>query len=801
MKVSYNWLREYVDCELSPAELADLLTMAGLEVEGIEEVGAALKGVVVGEIIAIDPHPQADRLSLCRVQAGGTTYSIVCGARNMRSGDKVALALEGTQLPGGVEIKKTKIRGERSEGMLCSEAELGFSASADGIMILPAHAPGGTPLADFLNIRDTLLEVSLTPNRGDCLSMIGIAREVAALTGKALHVPIPELHEGRNSVEAFVRVSVRDPDLCPRYSARLITGIQIGPSPLWLRTRLERAGVRAINSVVDVTNYVMLEYGQPLHAFDYDLLEGGEIVVRRAASGEGFVTLDGAERQLDSDTLMICDAARPIAIGGIMGGLNSEIRENTARVLLESAYFTPVGIRRTSTALGLQTESSYRFERGVDPEGVLAASRRAASLIAELAGGEVAQGVIDRYPVPVHRIEITVRLPRANALLGLQLKQEEVEDILRRLNIEIKEHRGDAWKAVPPSYRGDITREIDLIEEIGRLHGYDRIPVETPQMSILPGRQSSQAALIDQVTDTLIGLGFYEVITYSFVSLHSLQSLALPPDDPRLHPLILRNPLAEAQSVMRTTLLPGLLETVGYNLSHANRDIKIFEARAIYCPRAGDKLPEERRVLAGALIGATAGHGWNSPRQEVDFYYAKGCVERILAELHTPLPTFTGSQGTAYVHPGKGAVVQVADKAIGVLGELHPHVAEAFGLPAGVFIFELDLAALSDGYLQAITFTPLPRFPAVARDVAVAVDERITIDELMHIIRGVGSTVIESVEIFDCYQGDPIPAGRKGLAFRIQYRSLERTLTDDEVNGFHQEVLERLAQMPELVIR
>jgi phenylalanyl-tRNA synthetase beta chain len=801
MRVSCSWLREYVDCGLTPAELANLLTMAGLEVEGIEEVGAFLKGIVVGEVISINPHPQADRLSLCRVQAEGKAYSIVCGARNMQAGDKVAVALEGARLPNGIEIKKTKIRGAVSEGMLCSEAELGFSASADGIMILPADAPSGTPLADFLSIRDTLLEVSLTPNRGDCLSMIGIAREVAALTGKALHLPIPELREGQASVEAFVRVSVRDPDLCPRYSARLITDVQIGPSPFWLRTRLERAGVRAINNVVDVTNYVMLEYGQPLHAFDYDLLAQGEIVVKRAAPGERFVTLDGADRQLDKDTLMICDAVRPIAIGGIMGGLNSEIRDNTSRVLLESAYFAPVGIRRTSTGLGLQTESSYRFERGIDPEGVLAASRRAASLIAELTGGETAQGVIDCYPVPVPRPEITVRLPRANELLGLQLGQEEVQDILRRLNIEVKGQKGDVWRVVPPSYRGDITREIDLIEEIGRLYGYHRIPVETPQMSILPEQQRPKPPLIDLVTDILVGLGFYEVITYSFVSPHSLQSLALPSDDVRLQALVLRNPLAESQSVMRTSLLPGLLEAVGYNLSHANRDIKIFEARAIYCPRDGDKLPEERQVLAGALIGAAVGDGWNSPRQEADFYYAKGCVERILSELHSLPPTFVSSKDTPYVHPGKGAVIQIADKAIGVVGELHPRVAETFGLPPGVFIFELDLAALSDGYLQTITFTPLPRFPSIMRDVAVVVDERIAAGELMRVIRGADTRTIESVEIFDCYQGDPIPAGRKGLAFRIQYRSVERTLTDDEVNGFHQKVLDRLAQIPELTIR
>jgi phenylalanyl-tRNA synthetase beta chain len=416
MRVSFNWLKEYVDCELAPAELASLLTMAGLEIEGVEEVGPELKGVVVAQISSISPHPQADRLSFCRVKVNERAYSVVCGARNMKEGDKVALALVGAELPQGVKIKKTTIRGELSEGMMCSEAELGLPSSAEGIMILSPEAPLGTPVADFLNVRDHILEVSLTPNRGDCLSMIGVAREVAALTGKRFHPPTPQLQEGEERVEKFVHVSVRDPDLCPRYSARFITGVQIGPSPLWLRTRLERAGVRSINNVVDVTNYVMLEYGQPLHAFDFDLLEGGEIVVKRAADGEHFVTLDEVERVLNKDTLMICDAIRLVAIGGVMGGLNSEIRGETSRVLLESAYFSPEGIRRTSTALGLQTESSYRFERGIDPEGVLAASLRAIALICQLAGGEVTKGVIDCYPTPLPRSEIRLRLPRVNAL-------------------------------------------------------------------------------------------------------------------------------------------------------------------------------------------------------------------------------------------------------------------------------------------------------------------------------------------------------------------------------------------------
>jgi phenylalanyl-tRNA synthetase beta chain len=801
MRVSFNWLKEYVDCEFAPSELADLLTMAGLEVEGIEEVGSELKGVVVGRIDSLSPHPHADRLSLCRVKVGKESYPIVCGARNMRKGDKVAVALVGVELPGGMKIQKTEIRGEASEGMMCSEAELGLSSSAEGIMILSPEAPIGAPLADVFKIRDHILEVSLTPNRGDCLSMIGVAREVAALSGGNLHLPISHLHEGADRVEDMVRVSVLDPDLCPRYSARFISRVQIGPSPFWLRMRLERAGVRSINNVVDVTNYVMLEYGQPLHAFDFDLLEGGEIVVKRAAEGERFVSLDEVERVLNKDTLMICDAARAVAIGGIMGGLNSEIKEGTSRVLLESAYFSPAGIRRTSMALGLQTESSYRFERGVDPEGVLAASQRATALIAQLAGGDVAQGVIDCYPTPLSRSEIRLRLPKVNTLLGMSLEHKEVKGILKRLHMEVRENKGVEWVVLPPTYRSDITREVDLIEEIGRLKGYDQIPVQTPKMWIRPFRKEKGVKLEKRTKDVLVGLGFYEVITFSFISPQSLEALRLSPGDFRRHPLPLLNSLVEGQSVMRTSLLPGLLETARYNLSHKTRDLKIFESREVYYPNKGEQLPREKRSLAGLAMGAVVEEGWNIPLQEVDFYYIKGCAEQVLAELRTPHPTFIVNEGIPYLHPNKGAALHLDDVVVGTVGELHPEVAEAFELPSGVFIFELDLPTLADRSREEITFIPLPRFPSVARDVAVAVASRMSAGELAEIIKGVDNIYIETVEIFDCYEGDPIPSGRKGLAFRIRYRSPERTLTDEEVNEFHQEVLKRLKKVPGLMIR
>jgi phenylalanyl-tRNA synthetase beta chain len=801
MKVSFNWLKEYVDCGLTPAELADRLTMAGLEVEGVEGKGPELKGVVVAQIVSIAPHPQADRLSLCRVKAGERTYPIVCGARNMKEGDKVALAIAGAELPGAVQIKKTRIRGEPSEGMLCSEAELGLSTSAEEIMILPAEARPGMPVADALNTRDHLLEISVTPNRGDCLSIIGVAREVAALLGTGLHPPALKLREGKQQVEELVRVSILDPDLCPRYSARLITGVQIGPSPFWLRTRLEQAGVRSINNVVDVTNYVMMEYGQPLHAFDFDLLERGEIVVKRAAEGERFVTLDGVERVLKRDTLMICDAVRTVAIGGVMGGLNSEIREDTSRVLLESAYFSPQGIRRTSLALGLQTESSYRFERGIDPAGVLTSSLRAATLIADLAGGEVAKGVIDCYPTPLPCPEIRLRLPRASALLGMSLEQAEVKGILERLQMEVRGNKGTDWIITPPTYRSDITREIDLIEEIGRLTGYDRIPVQVPRMWVMPFRREQVEELEQRARDTLVGLGFFEVITYSFISPQALAALRLSPDDPRLMPLPLLNPLAEAQSVMRTTLLPGLLETARYNLSHESGDLKIFELREVYHPRQGEKLPEERRALAGLVMGAVAKEGWNSTLQQADFYYSKGCIEQLLAEARSPLPTFTREGVPPYLNPGKGAAIRLDGEEIGALGELLPEVAHALELPPGVFIFELDLPRLVKHVREEIAFTPLPRFPSVTRDVAVTIDAGISAAEIMVIIRGVDNRYIESIEVFDYYQGDPIPAGKKGLAFRISYRSLDRTMTDAEVNQFHQEVLDRLQKVPGLAIR
>jgi len=560
--------------------------------------------------------------------------------------------------------------------------------------------------------------------------------------------------------------------------------------------------MRPINNVVDVTNYVMLEYGQPLHAFDFRQLEGGIIRVKRADSGETFVTLDGVPRTMPGDTVMICDGIRSVAIGGIMGGMNSEIEEDTRDVLLESAYFLPEGIRRSSKSLGLQTESAYRFERGVDIDGVVSASVRATGLIVELGGGVIAKGMIDAYPAPVQRSQIHLRRSRIETLLGLTIQDTEIEGILGRLGMETDRESSDVWRVTPASYRSDVTGEIDLVEEIGRVKGYNDIPAVTPKVWMLPVRPRKETLLEYKTKEVLRGLGFCEIITYSFISPRALRALRLPEHDARLRPLVLLNPLSEDQSVMRTTLLPGLLETARYNVSFENRDMKLFELREVFMPTGDGHLPEERRVLAGLVMGVFTGGSWNYPSRRVSFHDVKGCVESLLHELRIPDVTFSSANGwVPYMHPGKSAVIRVDGSDVGGLGELHPEVIGAFDLPEGVYVFEIELPALVSSFDPEAHFSPLPRFPSIVRDVAVVIDEMVTGREIIEVIRGVSTDLMEDVQVFDCYRGDPIPEGRKGLAFRVRYRSSERTLTDAEVNGVHQDVLERLKAIGGLTIR
>ena len=545
MKVSLNWLKDYVEIRMEIKELINLLTMAGLEVGQAISTGEGFDKIVVAEISSIRKHPNADRLSLVEVKSGKEKFSIVCGATNIREGQKVPFALIGARLPDGVEIKRSKIRGEASEGMLCSEIELGLGRDATGIMILPAELSSGVNFGEALGLKDTILDISITPNRPDCLCIIGVAREIAALTHQRVKYPTLLPSDKREEIHQKTSVTLLDPDLCPRYVARMIEGVKIGPSPNWMKNRLEKVGVRSINNVVDVTNFVMMEYGQPLHAFDFELLEEGRIVVRRAQEGEGFVTLDGVKRILDGEMLMICDGVKPVAIAGVMGGLNSEIKEDTKIVLLESAYFNPMGNRRTSKELGLETEAAYRFGRGIDYGGCVAAANRAAQLIQESAGGRVIEGVVDAYPSPIRPRLIRLRVRKIHQILGTEISTKQARIYLEDLELNVRDEDKDILIVTPPSFRGDLEREIDLIEEIVRMDGYEKIPLTLPKGPPSPEERSREFFLERKAIEILLQHGYYEVVTYSFTSPISWDFIGLYPEDPRRKCLQILNPLTE----------------------------------------------------------------------------------------------------------------------------------------------------------------------------------------------------------------------------------------------------------------
>ncbi|MCX5837172.1 MAG: phenylalanine--tRNA ligase subunit beta, partial [Deltaproteobacteria bacterium] len=566
MQVSLKWLKDYVDVDMPPEDLAERLTMTGLEVDSLRRIEPAFSGVRVARIISLRPHPQADQLSLCEVATGDAIYPVVCGATNIRVGDIVPLAQVGATLPGGDVIRSARIRGEVSEGMLCSEEELGIGGDAAGIMILPSDLPLGKELADALDLYDTVLDIGVTPNRSDCLSMVGVAREVAAVTGKDLRYPPSVVAENDEEIRGITSVSIEDPDLCPRYTARVIQNVRIGPSPFWMRRRLEAVGLRSINNIVDVTNFVMMELGQPLHAFDFRFLEEGRIVVRRSRAGEIFVSLDEKERVLRADTLMICDGVKPVAIGGVMGGLNSEIQDDTETILLESAYFNPLSIRRTSRALAMGTDAAFRFERGIDPEGVIRALDRAAGLMAELSGGTVCRGVIDQYPEMVATAkDIPLRLDRIRDILGVAVEEAVVVRILGNLKMTVEPAGEGIFRVTPPTCRVDIAREIDLIEEIARVHGYDRVPATLPAVSVVAGAADGKNTVEARVREIMTGAGYQEVINYSFVSADAVDQLGLLETDERRLQVQIRNPLTEEQAVMRTTLVQSLLSNVRRN--------------------------------------------------------------------------------------------------------------------------------------------------------------------------------------------------------------------------------------------
>lgn len=805
MLVSYNWLQELVPIDVSPEELGHRLTMAGLELAGITRVGANLENIFVAQIEELSPHPHADRLSVCRVTDGTTILNIVCGATNMKAGDKVALARGGTRLPNGAKIKISKIRGVTSEGMLCSEEELTLEEQSAGIMILPPEAELGQDIATALKLKDFVLEIDLTPNRADCLSMVGIAREAAALFNLPLVLPPTRLSvaEDGGAVEQYVHVTIEDPEFCPRYTARYVSNVAIKPSPLWLRRRLELAGIRAINNVVDITNYILLTWGQPMHAFDYSLLDQGRIIVKRASAGECFCTLDGRERILDNETLMICDASKKIAIAGIMGGLNTEIVSSTTTVLLESAYFNPHNIRRTSRKLGLKSESSLRFEKGVDPEAVIPALNHAAQLMVELADGTIARGVIDAYPAPISpQPPIELRPSRAALILGVDISPEEAAGYLDRLTISAEPRDHDTLVAQVPSYRRDLKEEIDLIEEIARLHGYENIPVTLPGMAVFANDEKIPFDQKEVIRSLLAHYGFFEIITYSFIAPTDIQALRLSDDHIMRQCLSLSNPLSQDQSVMRTTLLPGLLLTARHNHYQNIVNLKLFEMGRVFWPDTGSSLPQEKLMLGALLCGRRAQEAWNNPTEEVDYFDAKGVLENILDCLSISSLTFEADTSISYLHPGISARVMVNGDTVGVIGEVHPHVIENFEVSKKIIVFEIDFGKIMNYCcVKEKRLKPLPKFPAVYRDLALIARSDTESKIILETIWRAKAQYLDEVSVFDVYQGEHIPAGGKSLGYRLKFQAPDRSLTDEEVNNYYNRIVSHVTASLDVKLR
>ena len=820
MNVTLNWLKNYIDFEFSPSELADRLTMLGIEVESIKQLGAELEGVVVGSVTSIQPHPNADKLVLCQVDVGETEeLQIVCGAPNAREGMLAPVATIGATLPIGLTIKRAKLRGEVSLGMLCSEKELGLSEDAAGLMELPTDTPLGTSLSEALGLDDVVFELEITPNRPDCLSLIGVAREIRAETGNALKLPQVDFNEDETDIREMTSVTIEAPDLCPRYAARVIRGVKVGQSPAWLQHRLESVGIGIINNIVDITNFVLMEYGQPLHAFDYHKLTENRIVVRRAAAGENLTTLDEIARELTPDMLVIADAEKPVALAGIMGGYDSEITETTCDVLLESAYFNPSSIRATAKALGISTEASYRFERGADPGVVLAALDRAAQLIAELAGGSICKGIADVYPgqQPLRRIQL--RPERVNFILGTALEAAEMVQILRHLGFDIEESRPEVaptgtkkdrdpevapteksvFQVTAPTFRSDITREIDLIEEIARVYGYDNIPTTLPKGDIPVPVPNPSTEVRKHIKYFLLAAGMMEAINYSFCDPNCFDKIRFTADNPLRDALKLRNPLSPEMSVLRTTLIPSLLENAQHNRNHQIDTIALFEIGNVFIQDGGSSRSDlriatlEPERVTGILAGQIGDGVYSNPYREPDFYDIKGLVEGILEVCGIVDYTLQKTDAPTF-HSGRNAAVLLDDRQLGTFGEAHPEVLENYDLPYKAYLFDFDMEALVDAAIFAKRFEPIPVYPKVERDLAIVVDKELLSDIPTGLIYATGGELVESVRLFDVYEGEQVPEGKKSLAYAITYHSATETLTDKAVNALHDKVVKRLNQ-------
>ncbi len=795
MLVSLKWLQQFVELSgLSPEELAHRITMSGLEVSGIHDQRQGLAKVVVGRLLDVKPHPNADKLQLTEVEIPGERLRIVCGAKNIQVNDLVPVALEGAVLPGGLAIKKTKIRGQESQGMLCSEKELGIADEAAGIMHFPGDTPIGTEVAGLLDQDDVIFEIEVTPNRSDCLSHMGLARHLAAVLGRPFILPDINLKEDSQPASSQIQVDIEPGSGCRRYCCRVIQDVTIAPSPAWLRQQLQKVGQRSVNNVVDATNVVLLGLGHPLHAFDQALLKDARIIARKSRAQEIITTLDGVRHELTGEELVIADGQGPVALAGVMGGMGSEVNEQTKTIVLEAAWFDPKQVRQTVKITNTTSDSSYRFERGVDPEaGLRLALDLCAQMIKELAGGTILQGVVDYYPQPYEPRSIVFRPEKATRLLGVEVEPQNLQAMFNRLGYVLVSQGVQDIYQVPP-FRHDVSLEQDMIEDIAQLIGYDQLPVKPPLVAMVAPVQDPKQTLVKRCRTICMEEGFNEIITYSFIDPRYQDLLRLSSDHPWRKVVKLRNPLSEALSTMRPSVMPGLLETLTYNVRRGQDRIKLFESGAVFIPTTENQLPEEPAHLGLMISGPKEPLYWQTGKKqkEMDFYELKGTVEALFQQLALPGPRFVPEE-YPFLHPLVCFEIQTADKKpLGWIGALHPEIQDQLKLRGLVVAAELNLEILAERWPSQRKIKSYPRFPAIKRDIAIAVPEDTLAGEVVKKIKKNGTGLLTSVIPFDQYKSDALASGTKSLAFSLTFQDANRTLKEEEINDIQASIIEKL---------
>lgn len=781
MKIPMSWLNDYTDISgIAPEQYNHALTMTGSKVEGVENIGDEVQGVVTAKILSVEPHPDADRLRVCQVDTGSETLQIITGADNVKPGQIVPVALDGALLPGGKRIKKGKLRGLPSNGMMCSYEEIGmtkedFPDAEYGILILDDELPLGKDIREVFGLDENIVEFEITSNRPDCLSVIGLARETAVTFDRPFAVKEPKVHGCGGDVNDYVSIQVEDKEVCRRYSAKVVKNVKIGPSPKWMADRLKACGIRSINNIVDITNYVQLEYGQPMHAFDLNFLENAQIRVRRAADGEKMVTLDGEERTLDSSMLVICDGKKPVAAAGVMGGENSEVKEDTHAILFESANFLGTSVRKTAQKLGLRTESSARYEKGLDPNNTMPALLRACELVEELGCGEVVDGVIDLNYAETEPRRIPFDAEAINRFLGCEIDREAMVKSLCDLGFTF-----DGDMLVVPSFRADVEGFADVAEEVVRIYGYDKIPSTLMRSETVSAVKTRPQKMEDKVKSILTACGMYEIITYSFTNPNIFDKLCIAQDSELRNVVKISNPLGEENSIMRTTSLASMMETLARNAKFKAPEARLFELAKIYLPVEGELLPHEEQEVTLGMFGGC------------DFYDLKGVIEELLECLNVAKYRFVPLTDHPTFHPGRSAALMIGGKQAGVFGQMHPAVCDNYGMSGEVYAAQISFDALLGGAVDEKQYQPLPKYPAVVRDLAILADESVLAADVEEIIRKKAKNLFAGLTLFDVYQGKQVPQGKKSMAYSLTLQSEEKTLTDEDTNKTVQEILDAL---------